>query len=1038
MSTMIQQVSAMMENFAPSWVEICFLFFFTMGFIFLRADKYVSRKQAKKAPSARLFDTKLKKALEAEAAAGNAAKVLQAWRAGQAKAATPKDLIKPVVQAFVDTEPEALVREIVEHVQLHRDSLLNSFTGTTALDVVARSGNIKLMEDLWQAFQHELRLNRTSVMYDVMLGGFASAGDSGKVRELIALMRKQKLNLAPRGYSLIIKGFLKNGMLEDVLEYISQMKQSGHAVPAFAVAQFLRIAGDAGRAAEMYSLLKDRGIAMQEEAITVMFDDCARHFNPKLARQVEKEARAANITFSSHAYDTLLKVYAQDCNSDASKIFVEMQNSGHNISDGFCVGLLARCAEGKFLSFAEEIVGFIRAGPGMSIAAYSALMKVYAYSGLYSKACDLYDRILEDGLEPDSMMYGCLMKFAVECGRTKLSEELSKKVQVLDVHNYMSLIRAAGRDHDVDRAFSIIKRMRQHKEPDAIAYNSVLDVCVKAGAMQRAWELIKDMKELGLLDTISYNTLLKGYSNTRDLAGAKAVCQDMMAAGMPPNDVSYNCLLNIAASLGNFAEASKVLCDMEQGGVKPDHYTVSIMLKLLKKLRGSKDAQKCLEFLDRSSIEPCSDEILMNTVLETYIQLKDHRRLDLLLQSFEETSMRPSVPTYGSIIKAYACLKRIDKCWYYWEQMQGQRGLQPTDIVFGCMLDALVSNGQVEEAVNLFEKANLKPNPVLCSILIKGFSNSQQPARAMQLWQDMRQQGMKMNTAAYNAMVDVQAKLGNMEEVSQIVQHMAEDGCKPDTITHSTIAKGYAVKGDLDKAMEILRSMQEQKMHHDCIVYNTILDGCARHKRPDLVDTILNSMEEYKIVPTNFTLGILIKVYGRTKQLEKAFNALDTLPKRGKFVPNSAVWNGLLSACLQNNQPSRAVKVFQDMCASREPVDSKMCSSLVAGLIRHNKLHAAVEVVDTVYGLTGSKPMGASVVQDTLESLLAALVQNGFREELGTGLLERLRAAKVPVSGRLMASALVSEDSPHHAPARPQKETAWSAEKPSKKMHRHY
>jgi pentatricopeptide repeat protein len=34
--------------------------------------------------------------------------------------------------------------------------------------------------------------------------------------------------------------------------------------------------------------------------------------------------------------------------------------------------------------------------------------------------------------------------------------------------------------------------------------------------------------------------------------------------------------------------------------------------------------------------------------------------------------------------------------------MQGQRGLEPNDIVFGCMLDALVCNNQVDEAVKLF------------------------------------------------------------------------------------------------------------------------------------------------------------------------------------------------------------------------------------------------------------------------------------------------------------------------------------------------
>ena len=157
---------------------------------------------------------------------------------------------------------------------------------------------------------------------------------------------------------------------------------------------------------------------------------------------------------------------------------------------------------------------------------------------------------------------------------------------------------------------------------------------------------------------------------------------------------------------------------------------------------------RCLNFLDRSHIDPCSDEILMNTapwndlifnhssaamsvyctpcaqrllppkVLETYIRHKEFRRccseglmyrdcgapptvptvlvascgimprrLETLLHKFaaqpattqeaafhfllvclsqEQSNLRPSVPTYGSIIKAYANLKCPEKCWHYW------------------------------------------------------------------------------------------------------------------------------------------------------------------------------------------------------------------------------------------------------------------------------------------------------------------------------------------------------------------------------------
>ena len=42
------------------------------------------------------------------------------------------------------------------------------------------------------------------------------------------------------------------------------------------------------------------------------------------------------------------------------------------------------------------------------------------------------------------------------------------------------------------------------------------------------------------------------------------------------------------------------------------------------------------------------------------------------------------------------------------EEMQGQRGLEPNDIVYGCMLDALVCNGQVDEAVQLFAPGSVE------------------------------------------------------------------------------------------------------------------------------------------------------------------------------------------------------------------------------------------------------------------------------------------------------------------------------------------
>ena len=91
---------------------------------------------------------------------------------------------------------------------------MNSWCGTVVLDTVARSGNVEVMMSLWDVYQKRLSLTRSCSMFEVVLGGFASAGHPEKVNDFEQLMRKERLKLSPRGHSLIIKGFLKNGLVD--------------------------------------------------------------------------------------------------------------------------------------------------------------------------------------------------------------------------------------------------------------------------------------------------------------------------------------------------------------------------------------------------------------------------------------------------------------------------------------------------------------------------------------------------------------------------------------------------------------------------------------------------------------------------------------------------------------------------------------------------------------------------------------------------------------------------------------------------------
>lgn len=1030
-----------LEVFHSVWVELCFVIFFALGFAAVRRLEFAA---ALLAPGGRSGASEVRakqqararKSMEAALCAGSAEPLLTTWRASKGWPLT-HNALRGVVQALLDLEPEKLVSEMFDHLAQHETQLGNTRTVSIILDVVVRSGRfdaLPLLEQIVRAMQERMHLTPTPHMFEVLISSFAAAGDEVKVAEILAEATTAYPTFVPRHHSQMVRGFLRRGRLPAAYEQLVEMKQEGISINPGVVQHFTRVACDGGCVDDVLAMV---GFGDQQrpnkeslltelpaESVVLVLEDCLKRGKHELALQVEEFVRQTGVTLLPGAYDALLRSCASIGDSRALQLFVEMEDSGIRIHEGLCVSILARCADSKFLRLAEEVVRYARARSMMSIAVYSGLMKVYAYSGMYGKACDLYEQILADGLTPDITMYGCLMKFSVECGRTQLSRELSEKVPQLDLQKYMSLIRAAGRDKDVGRAFELLRTLNSSgREPDSVVYNCVIDVCVSAGTIEKAREVVEEMRGLNLLDVVTYNTLLKGHSAAGDLEGCKKLLNEMAEAGFPPNDVSFNCVINAAASSGNMAEAWETIDKMESAGYAVDHYTISIMMKSLKKLRGQKEVHRVLSLLDRSGESVWSDEILLNTVLETCIRNRQDKRLEDILAGYDrETSagggrsLWPNHHTYASLIKACSTLKRVNRCWDIWREMVDVRRMVPNEVVWGCMLDALVCNSRVEEAVKLFYewKDTVPPNTIIFSTIIKGFAVSSQASRAMTMWREMRKDGVVMNTVVYNALIDAQARMGDVEAVTELFARMREDNCVPDVITYSTAVKGYSVKGDLDRAMEIFKSMKENGMLNDSITYNTILDGCVRHNRMEIADQLLEEMERTQVRPSNYTVGILVRMYGRRRQLDKAFEVVRELPQKWGLVPNAQAKACLMYTCLNNGAMEKAFGVFEELKGMGPYVEAKVYGPLIGSCVRKGMLDRAVELVDEAYGLQDPTRPGLKrqrrlrpgdvLDPEGIEQLLVQLERKGLGRPMALPLMERLRAAGVPISSRFFAT----------------------------------
>jgi len=623
------------------------------------------------------------------------------------------------------------------------------------------------------------------------------------------------------------------------------------------------------------------------------------------------------------------------------------------------------------------------------------LMKVYASCEEYERACDLYPELQGAGIQPDQVMYGCLVKFAVKCGRKELSQELlerSSGTGVSAVQSYMHMIRAAGRDGDVNRAFDLLKKLKDEQPAmlDTPVYNMVLDACMTNGRVDQGAQLLKEMRSAGAVNSVSYNTMIKGLLANGNCAAARRCLDVMKTEGFKPDSASYNSFLGSAVSANRFQEVWALVSEMDADGIKLDQYSVSILMKVARKAPHPGDADKALAILDRRYVKVCEDEVLFNTAVDALVRRRDTRRLERVMGEFKTSDLKPSVQSCGLIFRALGALKDLEGCWKLWRQMVEQRCLRPDEVTLSCMLDALVNGGSVASAVDLFEtwRSHVTPNTVMYSTLLKGYASTGEPQKAMALYEEMEAAGLPMNLVSYSTLIDVQARAGNLDQAVALLKKMEKDGCKPNCITISALVKGYCMKGDLGSAFGIFRDLHARGLAPDIILMNMLLDGCVQHNRFKLADQLIAEIPQYCLEPTSATISIIVKLWGKRRHVDKAFEVVRAhLKKTPMSRLDAKVGACIISACLFNRDMARAMDAFEEIKAHPrwEGPDAGTYSTLINGLSSHGCVREAVKVMQEAQQLsTGLQPVLKPLPADVVEQVRVALSRAGLEEELGS------------------------------------------------------
>jgi pentatricopeptide repeat protein len=870
-----------------------------------------------------------------------------------------------------------------------------------------------------------VNLQMDSCSFEILLNMYFTTRNFQDVKSLVVKMKETGISFTSRASMVVIKTALKTSNLEEAIQQFRDLKASWSTsavssspsmAPTHVISQLVELACKEHKLNEFLAEL--HGVEITSDVINNMLTECVRQKDLTLAVSVEKFARESGVRFTESTYALLIKGVASD-SSRVQELLNEALKKDLEITVDFVNSVLSCCAQTSNVQMADQLYAHMKPS---QIPVLTSFIRFYSDAEKYEKACDVYEHDflrLHDSVEArrnfhlDARMERGLMQAALKCNRNQLANSLLSS-SPSDISKHLTMIRNCAAEKDLQGAVGVFTSLEQSGvDLNPVIYNTVLDACVECRDIKAAEKWMKRMKEAGMTDVVSFNTLIKAELQSGSFEKARSLIDEMKTEGLQPNRVTFNELMNAFAGRGGHAGRKHmwdIIEEMTVADVKPNQVTISILLKSLNSYSNQAEIKKTLALI-KTMDEPM-DEVLLSSVVEACVRIGKPDLLEEQLRDLPSGVAINGSHTYGSLIKAYGHAKDIDSIWRCWKEMRS-RHIQPTSITVGCMIEAIVNNGDTEGALDLIhqmqedEQCYSALNSVIYCSVLKGFTREKKMERVWSVYREMVEKNIELSIVTYNTIIDACARSSRMEHLPKVLEDMKVQQVKPNVITYSTMLKGHCQNGNVQEGFAILEQMKKDaQLKPDEIMYNSLLDGCAQNNLVEEGLKLLEEMQRTGVQPSNFTLSILVKLMNRSRRLEQAFSIVEEITTRYHFRPNVHVYTNLVQACVSNQQLTRGMDVLEQMVKERVAPESRTYSILVRSSMSRGLYQQAAGLLKGALGLPDALPflqqscavcynLDYSLINETL----ASLAEYGHAQDLANPLLTSIRqnAPKVRV-----------------------------------------
>ncbi|KAL0889133.1 hypothetical protein Bca101_013116 [Brassica carinata] len=365
---------------------------------------------------------------------------------------------------------------------------------------------------------------------------------------------------------------------------------------------------------------------------------------------------------------------------------------------------------------------------------FTAAINTASTNGLRDQAFLLYLQLLSSGIVPNEFTFSSVLKSCSAQSVKAIHTHVLKFGLGLDPYVATGLVDVYARGGDVVSAQKVFDRM---PERSLVSSTAMITCYAKQGNVEAARVLFESMPETER-DIVSWNVMIDGYAQHGFPSEALMLFQKLLAKGKPkPDEITALASLSACSQIGALESGRWI------------HVFV-------KKSRISVNVKVCTALIDMYS--KCGS-------------------LEEAVSVFNGTP-RKDIVAWNAMIAGYAMHGYSQDALRLFDEMQGNAGLQPTDITFIATLQACAQGGLVKEGVRMFESMG-------------------------QVY------GIKPKIEHYGCLVSLLGRAGRLKHAYEIIKKMEIEA---DSVVWSSLLGSCKLHGDFVLGKEIAEYLIERNI----------------------------------------------------------------------------------------------------------------------------------------------------------------------------------------------------------------------------------